>query len=543
MIYNRFVRWAERGIWENLFGKLARSGRSADTQISIPCTSKRTVWAEGGKGGRQAIGSGEQDCVVMSESDNWPLVIDLDGTLIKTNSLDEIFLDLLRAGPRALWGLPIRCLIDRPTVKAFLAEKSPLDVETWPVRQDFLDYVEAQFKAGRKVVLATGADRKVAEAIAARFPFISEVISSDGACNMKGETKALRLRELFPNGFIYAGDAAADLAVWKVGSASVLVNATSGVMRKAKRVSEPRALFPRAPVTLNILRRSLRLHQWAKNLLVFAPLVLGGKGSDLSAWLSALLGFFALSFVASATYIINDLWDLPSDRRHWSKRMRPLASGDLSIRAGIVLAIVGLAIGFGLVTSAGPAALAMLGLYIAVALSYSFAWKRVAILDALVLASLFTLRLGFGIVLTEVRLSPWLLVFSMFVFMSLSMAKRHTEVLRLGERGLEGTHGRGYVGGDVPLTLGMGLASMFCGVLIMILYLIEDALPQGVYANPNYLWAMPFVLFLFLGRIWLLSQRGQLRDDPVAFALKDRVSLLLGLLMSMILAAALIKVG
>jgi 4-hydroxybenzoate polyprenyltransferase len=478
-----------------------------------------------------------------AELDNWPLVIDLDGTLLKTNSLDETFLDALRMDPLALWRLPIQCIIGRPAVKAFLAEKSPLDVETWPVHQDFLDYVEEQFKAGRKVVLASGADGRVAEAIAARFPFISEVISSDGTCNMKGETKALRLRELFPNGFIYAGDAAADLAVWRVGSAIVLVNATSDVVRRAKRLGKPRAVFPRAPVTLNILRRSLRLHQWAKNALVFAPLVLGGKAADLSAWLSALLGFFALGFVACATYIVNDLWDLPSDRRHWSKRMRPLASGDLSIRAGIGLAIAGLIIGFGLITSAGPGALAMLGLYLAVALSYSFAWKRVAILDVFILACLFTLRLGFGIVLTDVRLSSWLLVFSMFLFMSLSMAKRHTEVLRLADHGLEGTSGRGYISGDAPLTLGMGLASMFGAVLIMILYLIEDALPRGVYANPIYLWAIPFILFLFVGRIWLFAQRGQLRDDPVAFVLKDRISLLLGLLMSIIFAGALTKVG
>jgi len=351
------------------------------------------------------------------------------------------------------------------------------------------------------------------------------------------------LRALFPNGFIYAGDAAADLAVWRVGSASVLVNATSDVVRKAKHLGEPRAVFLRAPVTLNILRRSLRLHQWAKNALVFAPLVLGGKAGDLSAWLNALLGFFALGFVASATYIVNDLWDLPSDRRHWSKRMRPLASGELSIRAGIVLAIAGLAVGFGLMTCSGRGALAMLGLYVVLALSYSFAGKSVAILDVFILACLFTLRLGFGIVLTDVRLSTWLLVFSMFLFISLSMAKRHTEVLRLADHGLEGTRGRGYIAGDAPLTLGMGLASMFGALLIMIVYLIEDAFPRGVYANPTYLWAIPFILFIFVGRIWLLSQRGQLRDDPVAFALTDRVSLLLGLLMGIVFAAALIKVG
>src|SRR5262249_24828303 len=314
-------------------------------------------------------------------------------------------------------------------------------------------------------------------------------------------------------------------------------------VRRAKRIGEPRAVFLRAPVTLNILRRSLRLHQWAKNALVFVPLVLGGKAGDLSAWLNALLGFFALGFVASATYIVNDLWDLPSDRRHWSKRMRPLASGDLSIRAGIMLAIAGLAVGFGLMTSSGRGALAMLGLYVVFALSYSFAWKRVAILDVFILACLFTLRLSFGIVLTDVRLSPWLLVFSMFLFLSLSMGKRHTELRHRAGRGLESTRGRGYIAGDAPVTLGMGLASMFGALLIMIVYLIEDAIPRGVYANPSYLWAIPFILFLFIGRIWLLSQRGQLRDDPVAFALKDRVSLLLGLLMGIVLASALIKAG
>jgi 4-hydroxybenzoate polyprenyltransferase len=184
----------------------------------------------------------------------------------------------------------------------------------------------------------------------------------------------------------------------------------------------------------------------------------------------------------------------------------------------------------------------MLALYVAVTLSYSFVWKRVPILDAVVIAGLFTLRLGFGSVLTEVRLSPWLLVFSMFVFLSVSMAKRHTEVLCLAEQGLDGAEGRGYVASDAPLTLGIGLASMLGGVLIMILYLIEDAFPRGLYANTAWLWVIPPILFLFLGRVWLVCHRGRLHDDPVAFALKDRVSLLLGFLMSLGFAAALIGI-
>jgi 4-hydroxybenzoate polyprenyltransferase len=476
---------------------------------------------------------------MSAETISWPLVIDLDGTLIKTNSLDETFLDALRRNPLDIWKLPFKFIAGRAALKAFLAGKSGLEVDTWPVRSDFLTYIQEQFASGRKVVLATAADRRIAEAFAARFPFISEVIASDGACNLKGRTKARRLYERFPDGFIYAGDSPADLAVWRQSKGSILVNPSKRLLRRARRVSEPVAVFSSRRDLGSLLRRSLRLHQWAKNMLLFVPLVLGGKALDSTAWAMALLGFAALGLVASATYIINDLWDLPSDRGHWSKRYRPLASADLSIREGIFFAICGFACGFVVASWIGKSALAMLMLYTAGTLSYSFALKRVPVLDVLTLATLFSLRLGFGIVLANVKLSPWLLVFSMFVFGSLSMAKRHTEVLRLAERGLDAMPGRGYRQADAPLTLGVGLASMLGAVLIMVLYLVEDALPRSFYANPAALWAVPPILFLFLSRIWLISQRGQLHDDPVAFALKDQVCLLLGGMMAIAFAAAL----
>ena len=302
-------------------------------------------------------------------------------------------------------------------------------------------------------------------------------------------------------------------------------------------------VFPRPPFSLKTAARTLRLHQWAKNALIFIPLVLGGKAFDAVAWSNALLGFLALGLTASATYIINDLWDLPSDRQHWSKRNRPLPSGLVSIRMGLLLAIAGLGAGFALAAYMGPAMTVMLSIYVAVTLTYSFWWKRVPVLDVLVLAGLFTLRLGFGIALTDVVLSPWLLVFSMFVFLSLATAKRHTEILRLVERGLESIPGRGYGAADAPLTQGIGMAAVFGSVLVMFLYLIEAAMPRAFYANPEFLWVMPPILFLFLGRIWLLCHRGQLHDDPVVFALKDRLSLLLGLLMGTSFVAALFGIG
>jgi 4-hydroxybenzoate polyprenyltransferase len=467
-----------------------------------------------------------------------PLVVDLDGTLLKTNSLDEQFLATLRANPFAFCKLTLRVLAGGTELKAFLVGPSASEIETWPVRQDFLDYVKSESEAGRQVVLATAADQSTAEAVARRFPFISEIIGSDGASILTGRTRAERLVQYFPNGFIYAGNSIEDLPVWREAADSIIVNAPAGLVRRVGQIRKPRAVFPRAQLTLTKLKDNFRLHQWIKNTLVFVPLVLGGKANDPSAWLYALLGFFALGFAASATYIINDIWDLPDDRRHWSKKSRPLASGDQSIRSAILFAIAGLVLSLCAMAYAGLDTVALLGSYIVGTLSYTFWLKRLPILDVLTLATLFTLRLGLGVALTDVQLSPWLFVFSMFAFLSLSLAKRHTEVLRLTERGLRNGAGRGYVASDAPLTLGLGLASMLGAVLIMILYLIEDAFPRQFYNNPTYLWVIPPSIFFFFARIWLLSQRGQLHDDPVVFALKDRVILILAVMVGISFVAA-----
>jgi 4-hydroxybenzoate polyprenyltransferase len=451
------------------------------------------------------------------------LVIDLDKTLLKTDTLDETFLDALRGNPFVLFKIPLKLIVGRAAVKSFLAERSPLEVETWPVREDFLEFVKRHANAGRDIILATAADRRVAEAVAAHFPFIKQVVASEDGRNLKGKEKAKRLCELFPDGFIYAGDSAADLEVWKTNCHCVLVDAPASVVNRAKKLREPMELFPRKRSQITTLRRGLRLHKWAKNVLVFVPLVLAGKATDLSAWFNAITGFLALGLVASATYLINDLWD-------WSKRSRPLASGDLSIRAGLLLSTTGILAGLSVAAWINAPALAVLSLYTALTVGYSFYIKRIPLLDVLVLSTLFTTRLALGIALVNVVVSPWLLVFSMFVFLSLSSAKRFTEVMRTEQRGLTSLHGRGYVTSDAPLILGFGLASALGAIIIIILYLIEDAFPRDFYSSPSFLWTIPPIIFLFLGRIWLLCQRGELHDDPVAFALKDRISLGLGLL-------------
>ncbi|WP_272886836.1 UbiA family prenyltransferase [Phenylobacterium aquaticum] len=288
--------------------------------------------------------------------------------------------------------------------------------------------------------------------------------------------------------------------------------------------------------------RALRLHQWVKNSLIFVPAVLGGASHSPSAWIHGLLGFFGLGLVASATYVINDLCDLADDRAHWAKRHRPFASGRIPIAAGVAVSGVGLVLGLGLAWMAqGLAALGVVGAYLGLTLSYSLAMKRTPILDVAILATLFTLRLALGVVCAQVVWSAWLLVFSMFLFSSLSFAKRLTEILRLKAQGGDRLPGRGYEAADAPFVQAMGVSLSAAAVLVMVMYLIEEAFGTGLYRTPQLLWTLPLLLALWLGRIWLLCGRGVLDDDPVIFALRDRASLALGGLVALsVLAAALL---
>jgi 4-hydroxybenzoate polyprenyltransferase len=279
------------------------------------------------------------------------------------------------------------------------------------------------------------------------------------------------------------------------------------------------------------LVEAIRLHQWAKNLLVFVPLILAGKTESITAWTDCLLGFLALGILASSTYLLNDVLDLESDRRHWSKRDRALARGDLPVPIAIAVGSVGVLVSVALAATINSQATFVLVVYAAATAAYSLGLKRVPVLDVFVLAFLFTLRLVYGIYLAEVAASPWLLVFSMFLFTSLSLAKRQTEIRRSALLGKEEITGRGYVASDLMFVFGLGVAAAAGAVLIMVLYLIHDAFSAGFYKSPLLLWSMPAIMFLWLGRVWLLAGRNALDDDPLWFAVRDNVSLALGVSM------------
>ncbi len=275
----------------------------------------------------------------------------------------------------------------------------------------------------------------------------------------------------------------------------------------------------------------MRLHQWAKNLLVFVPLILAGQIQNVGGWIDCLLGFMALGLLASSTYLLNDVLDLESDRRHWSKRGRALARGDLPVPVAIAVGAVGILGSFAIAATINSHATFVLVVYAASTAAYSLGLKRVPVLDVFVLAFLFTLRLVYGIYLADVAASPWLLAFSMFLFMSLSLAKRQTELRRSAILGRDRLDGRGYIAADIPFVFGLGIAAAAGAVLILALYIIHEASGAGFYRSPLLLWSMPAIMFLWLGRVWLLAGRNALDDDPLWFAVRDGVSVTLGAFM------------
>jgi len=287
--------------------------------------------------------------------------------------------------------------------------------------------------------------------------------------------------------------------------------------------------------------RALRAHQWAKNILVFAPLALSGvAGLRLEPILNVLGLFACLSALASGTYLINDLADLKADRKHRSKKHRPLASGAISVRSGVLAAGLLIVAGLSGAFLISPKAAFGLIAYLALTLAYSLRFKRIPILDVTVLGVLYSLRLLIGAAGAGTVASVWLLTFALFFFVSLSLAKRHSEIVAAQGAGQKTLPGRGYLVDDGPVTLGLGISAAVASVLIVVLYLTDEAFPSGVYNQSAFLWAAPLLLHLWVSRVWLLAHRGQMDDDPVAFAVRDKTSLVVAALLGLALLAALI---
>ncbi len=358
--------------------------------------------------------------------------------------------------------------------------------------------------------------------------------------NLAGEAKrAVLVREFGENGFDYIGDSQADLAVWASARRSWSVNARARVRRLASQLHGYQGEIESIRASAKEWFRALRLHQWLKNLLVFIPLFGAHQLGNSGLLAASLIAFLAFGLCASSVYLLNDLLDLPDDRRHGKKRLRPFASGRLPLIRGLVAIPVLLLASFLISAAFLPAAAsAALAFYYIVTLFYSTSLKRRMAIDVLALAGLYTLRIVMGSLATGLSLSFWIMAFSMFVFLSLALVKRHAELLHARQPGAPAkTPGRGYFPEDLPMVAQLGAASGYLSVLILALY-INDSHTIQMYRYPQIIWLACPLLLSWITRVWMLSHRGEMDGDPLIFAIRDRKSLVTSVLILGTLFAA-----
>lgn len=465
---------------------------------------------------------------IQSPKAGVPLAVDLDGTLIRSDLLVESLCVLLKTKPLIALLVPFWLLRGKAWVKAQIARHTRLSPRRLPLNPDFKAYLDSQ--KDRRIILATASNEKFAADVTRHFGFDDYVASTD-CVNMAGETKRQRLVDQFgERGYDYAGDCVRDLPVWQSAREAILVNAGGRIQRKLSRSLRFSSVFDTSnPTILNHLK-AMRVHQWLKNILIFVPLLVSHKFADSIAVMNTVLAFFAFSLCASSVYILNDLFDLPDDRLHPNKRNRPIASGALPIKTALFM-IPLLLFTAGVIAMALPWQLGVvLTLYYLLTLVYSLYLKSIAMLDVQILASFYTLRIIAGAAVIEVTPSFWLLAFSMAIFMSLALAKRYTGLLVRKNAGQKPASRRGYSLSDMPLLQASGIGAGYISVVILALY-INSADVSVLYAHPMALWLLCPAVLYWIGRMWMYVHRGFMHDDPLVFAVTDRVSLAIGALM------------
>ncbi len=438
-----------------------------------------------------------------------PLCVGMTGTLTPANARHE----------RALGAL----------------KRLKFDVGALPFRDELVKWLATERAAGRRVVLVADGDPMLDEQVAAHLGLFDEVTRADGGGSAASRKRGALVERFGERGFDYAGSDAADMPVWASARGAIVV----GNSKLAERVARATPLlhtFAAPQVSWRTWVKAIRLHQWVKNALVFLPALLAHHIANPAVMLPALLAFLAFGCLASSVYITNDLFDLAADRQHPRKRRRPFAAGVLSVRAGVYASVALLLGALLLTTAVGWQFGLVLAAYYVLTWAYSLRLKRIALVDVMTLAGLYTLRIIAGSAATHIEPSFWLLAFSVFVFLSLGFVKRYAELYDARKAGKLAGHGRGYGSDDLALIMNLGTASGYCAVLVIALY-INSAESMALYYHHKPMWLICPLMLFWISRVWMLTTRGHMHDDPVVFALRDRVSLLvlgaLGLIVSL----------
>ena len=484
--------------------------------------------------------------------------MDLDGTLVKSDTLVDSVLVLARQSPGALLKLPGWVTGGKASFKRSVSSVAPLDVTYLPYNQELLAFLREEHARGREIYLATGADAAVAERVAAHLGIFAGVLASDGAVNLTGRNKLAAFQDKFANGFSYIGNARPDVHLLTASINPMVANPHRALLTGLRRAGvQPVRSFVHEAHPVKAWLKAIRLHQWAKNVLIFLPMLLA-HAHDAGTISAALLAFLSFGLAASATYIFNDLLDLEADRHHPRKRRRPFASGDISPIVG-VLTIAGFVAVSMATALLVPQALVRFGpshgqaevsyrflvwllIYAVSTTAYSMWLKRMVLVDVIVLSGLYTVRILAGSAATAISVSTWLAAFSVFFFLSLAFVKRFSELesLRIRTEAHKGTaiKGRGYRISDLEQLRSFGTASGYASVVVFALY-IGNLDAAALYRHTSRLWLLVPVLLLWLSRLWLLASRNELHEDPVVYAITDKRSLLLGLVVVAIVLSAL----
>ena len=470
-----------------------------------------------------------------------PLVVDLDGTLIRTDMLVESASQFLIQHPFQFLKPLLWLLRSKTTLKTELAKRVQIEVSALPYNAEVLDWLRAEKQTGRRIVLATASHRMIAEQVAQHLQLFDEVLATEGDTNLKSVAKAQALVDRYgAGGFEYVGNDWPDLQVWAKAHTAHVVDTPASLLKRAQAQGRVGQVFDSGMhSTLMAMLKAMRLHQWMKNILVFVPLMAAHQYADAQRDVLALMAFVIFSLTASSVYLLNDLVDVQDDRHHARKRSRPFASGALSLIMGWAAWPALLLVAVVLSVWLMPVLFSVsLGVYFVLTVAYSLQLKQLAVVDVLTLAALYSLRIIAGAAAIGVAVSFWLLLFSMFIFLSLALIKRYSELKVARDAGKTGAlRGRGYEPDDLELVSSLGGSSGFIAVLVLALY-IQDGQAAHLYATPQVIWLACPVMLFWISRAWLIAHRGRMHDDPIVFALKDKVSWGVGVFMASVLALA-----
>jgi 4-hydroxybenzoate polyprenyltransferase/phosphoserine phosphatase len=467
-----------------------------------------------------------------------PLVVDLDGTLIKVDSLHEAYVQLASTKPELALRVLFTLWHGRAAFKAAVADHGAPDVESIPVNESVLEVIKQAKSDGRRVYLATAADRRFAEAISSFYGFFDGIFATDGEINLKGKAKEVRLLNAFgAHGFDYIGNDLSDIPVWQSARTALVCGAPPRVVRIIHKELPAAVVLDVPAFSLRPYFLSLRPHQWIKNVLIALPAI-AAHDFNISILVTVLIAFVSFSLGASGVYLVNDMLDVPHDRTHARKRHRPIAAGTVPLSHAVILLGLVASLSIALAFMLPWGFLAVLIAYFGLSMCYTLYLKRKLMIDVVALAALYGIRVLAGGAATTTILSHWLVGFGFFIFLNLALVKRVTEMMTLPQDSVEKIKGRGYRRADLQTMTGLTAAAGFVSVLVLALY-INSPEVGALYRHPELLWGICVILVYWLGRVCLLTGRGEMEQDPILFAVTDRISLLAGLLVIAVFLVAL----